>query len=207
MRDIDIKEIDRNMAIKDNVSNNIVWLNPLDEPFNIYWFPWIKKDKIYKRLKKYSEINVPEAVEHLSYHTAGGQIKFKTDSSIIAIKVSLRHTANMYHMAATGQCGFDCYIGYGEEEKFCSTVKFDEKNKSYQYELYNNQEDRKIKNILINFPLYQGLDEVYIGIENDSHIFKSEDFKYDKRIVFYGTSITQGGCASRPGMCYTNICK
>lgn len=205
MENIDIKSIDKNMSIKDDISSNVTWFNPLEQPFSIYGFPWIKEDKIYKRLKSNLNLDIPVTVDNLSYHTAGGQIKFKTDSSIIAIKVELRNAANMYHMAATGQCGFDLYIGYGKDEKFCSTVKYDSKNTFYQYELYNNSEDKKMKDILINFPLYEGVKAVYIGIENNSSLLESEKFKYDKRIVFYGTSITQGGCASRPGMCYTNI--
>ena len=112
----------------------------------------------------------------------------------------------MYHMAATGQCGFDLYMGYaGEKHNYCSTVKYDQKKDFYQYELYNNPEDKRLKDVLINFPFYEGVKEVEIGIENLSCILPADDFKYDKRIVFYGTSITQGGCASRPGMCYTNI--
>ena len=50
MRNIDVKEIDRNMAIKDNISDSIIWMNPLNKPFKIYGFPWLDKDGIYKRI-------------------------------------------------------------------------------------------------------------------------------------------------------------
>ena len=53
-------------------------------------------------------------------------------------------------------------------------------------------------------PLYDGVTKLEIGIDNNALINKASPNPV-KPIVFYGTSITQGGCASRPGMAHTNI--
>ena len=53
-------------------------------------------------------------------------------------------------------------------------------------------------------PLYDGVVKLEIGIDSTCVIKKPEPW-HQNPIVFYGTSITQGGCASRPGMAHTNI--
>ena len=72
-------------------------------------------------------------------------------------------------------------------------------NESYLYKGYK----RKLRHFRIHLPLYNTLTNLELGIDSDA-IFH---FKYDDKppLVFYGTSITQGGCASRPGLAYTNI--
>ena len=62
-----------------------------------------------------------------------------------------------------------------------------------------------MREITINFPLYHDVDRVYIGIKDTANISYPRPYSVEKPIVFYGSSITQGGCASRPGNCYTNI--
>ncbi|WJH35521.1 hypothetical protein N6H14_05765 [Paenibacillus sp. CC-CFT747] len=64
---------------------------------------------------------IPEAVDHLADHTAGGQIRFQSDSSCLWVRVRLKGKANMVHMPATGQCGVDCYVGSPEPSSPCVT--------------------------------------------------------------------------------------
>ncbi|MEG2653843.1 MAG: SGNH/GDSL hydrolase family protein, partial [Ruthenibacterium sp.] len=61
------------------------------------------------------------------------------------------------------------------------------------------------KKILLNFPLYCGVKEVLIGLDADASLRTPPSFSQKGRVVVYGTSITQGGCASRPGMAYSNL--
>lgn len=64
---------------------------------------------------------------------------------------------------------------------------------------------RKRREITINFPLYSSVSALYIGIEDDTTLRESSGYKYKKPIVYYGSSITQGGCVSRPGNAYECI--
>ena len=89
----------------------LVWYSPKDGPFHIAGFPWLQQDGVYRRLPVKPEHTLPPAVDELADCTAGGQIRFQTDSSRLSVKVRLTGTADMNHMPATGQCGFDCYIG------------------------------------------------------------------------------------------------
>ncbi len=181
-----------------------VWLSPLEKPFEIKGFAWFDKERIYRRLPKNSQFKIPESVDYLANNTAGGVIRFRTDSRILMLRTRISELSGMPHMPATGQSGFDCYIGESTKEIYCSTAIPDVNNKEYERKLFQFG-DKKIKNIGLYFPLYMGVDEVLVGIEKNAKIAKPSPFIEKGRIVAYGTSITQGGCASRPGMAYTNI--
>ena len=56
-----------------------------------------------------------------------------------------------------------------------------------------------INDIKIYFPLYGGVNELYIGLDNNCIIEQADSYKNDNLVVYYGSSITQGGCASHPG--------
>lgn len=110
----------------------------------------------------------------------------------------------MPHMPSTGESGFDCYIGNFGKMKYLTTTKFPVGSKNFEFTFFEFKE-RKIRNITLYFPLYNGVKEVLIGLENRSTVLPPQPFKKKGRIIVYGTSITQGGCTSRPGMAYTNI--
>ena len=59
--------------------------------------------------------------------------------------------------------------------------------------------------ITINFPLYSSGQSLHIGLHKDAVLKTALDYKQEIPIVYYGSSITQGGCASRPGMSYPSI--
>lgn len=59
--------------------------------------------------------------------------------------------------------------------------------------------------VTLNMPLYQGVEEVWIGVDKDAVISDAPAYASSRPVIIYGTSITQGGCASRPGMAYSNI--
>lgn len=204
-RGVDATKLDKNMAFETSNSDNLKWLDPWESPIYLAGFPWFSKDKVFCRLPIEPTHPVREPVEALSYCTAGGQIHFRTDSTRLELDVELSAPANMYHMPATGQCGFDCYISTPSGEiKYYSTTRYDHTEADYRSALYEDLEP-KMRDVVINFPLYQGVERVKIGLDIDSKIEAPTPFTTDKKAIFYGTSITQGGCASRPGMVYTNI--
>ena len=200
-----IDQIDQNMKTNNmEDSSEMKWYSPKQSPFMIAGFPWFEKEKLYRRLPVKPKVSISKKLDILANFTAGGQIRFQTDSLKIAVKVKLAGAANMVHMPPTGQCGFDCYITMNGKQRYCGTTIFLPSTVRYDATLYETSE-KKMKGVVINFPLYQGVEEVFVGIEEDAHIFPPLQYDIPGVIVFYGTSITQGGCASRPGMAYTNI--
>lgn len=201
---VDALKLDPNMKLEQTEQSGLKWLSPKEQPFRLSGFPWFSQDNVYRRLPVKPSYELPAAVNSLANSTAGGQVAFRTDSPKLSIRVELAGRANMYHMPATGQCGFDVYLGEpGDQQYFCTT-RYDHSQTSYEVVLYEYADSRQ-RHVTVNFPLYQGVKEVSIGIAPGSSIEAPLPYRSGKKVIVYGTSITQGGCANRPGMAYTNI--
>ncbi len=198
------QKLDKNMSLKEVEVEGIAWIDPKEEPFELLGFEWIREDGVYRRLPVNPEWEIREAVDHLANHTAGGQIRFKTNSKRILVRVELRERSGMYHMPATGQSGFDLYLLESGVQRYLKTTRFPHDTLRYQVELFNDIQE-EMRSFTLNFPLYNGVNSVKIGIEEGAALEAPQPFKIPGKIVIYGTSITQGGCVSRPGMAYSNI--
>jgi hypothetical protein len=197
-------KLDANMALHKADVNGIVWFDAREDPFNLVGFEWIKQEPIYRRLPVHPDWEIRDAVDQLANHTAGGQVRFSTDSKRILVKVELGEKSGMYHMPATGQSGFDLYLQDEGVQKYLKTTRFSEDSIRYQVELFNDNKTQ-LRAFTLNFPLYNGVNSLQIGLDEGARIQAPRPFSFHGKIVIYGTSITQGGCVSRPGMAYPNI--
>ena len=197
-------KLDKYMNLDKSGPTDLQWHSPSSNIFRITGFPWYEQDKKYRRLPVAPRFKIPEPVNILADCTAGGQISFQTDSTHISIRAEVSGKANMNHMPATGQCGFDLYVGLPCAQRFHNVTKFALSASSYEVLLFDHPE-KVMRNFTINFPLYTGVKELYIGLDPDANNAPPLPWEEDGKIVIYGTSITQGGCASRPGMAFTNI--
>ena len=198
-----LQKFDAKMRADETVSD-FVWYSPAQAPLHLAGFAWYAKDRVYRRMPLKPKDKLPEAVEWLANHTAGGQIRFQSNSRKLSVRVKLTRPADMVHMPATGQCGFDCYAGPPTQQVFAGATRYDVKASEYQIAVFDlpTAEER---NITLNFPLYQGVERVDVGLQPGATVKAPPPYARKRPIVIYGTSITQGGCASRPGMAYTNI--
>jgi lysophospholipase L1-like esterase len=198
------------VKIKDclTVSNEgMAWIEPRTcELMRIYGFNWLKTDQVYRRLPLASVSEISRAcplINSLAEKTSGGQIHFRTNSKKIAIRALLKEKPAMSGMTAVTQGGFDCYAGNDYDHLlFYNTARFEPDKTESEFTLFENEPSMKL--IVINFPLYVGIEKVMVGLEEDA-ILEAPEPLNPGRIVIYGTSITQGGCASRPGLSFTNI--
>ena len=184
--------------------HGIRWFDPREAPFDLSGFEWIHEDDVYRRLPVDPHWEIRDAVDRLADHTAGGQIRFNSDCRKVYIKVELREKSGMYHMPATGQSGFDLYVKEDGQQRYFRTARFSQDSTVYQAELFNS-DDRRMRTFTLNFPLYNGVNSLWIGVDQGSAVEAPPAHKQAGKIVVYGTSITQGGCVGRPGMAYTNI--
>jgi len=159
------------------------------------------KENRYDRLPiSYKEI-VREPVWNLSKSSAGMSIRFLSNSKSINVKWTILNNLKMNHMAETGIKGVDLYFKNKDNWQYLNTGRPDGiKNEST---LINNMSE-EMREFKIFLPLYDGVVNIEVGIDSNS-IIKKPLKNRNKSIIFYGTSITQGGCASRPGMVHTNI--
>jgi hypothetical protein len=164
---------------------------------------WRDVQRFYDRLPAKAEKMVRKEVWNLSRNSAGMSVRFYSDAREIFIRYSLLSSnLSMAHMPATGVSGVDLYIENksGKWEWIASSKP---KSKTVNEVLVKKLLPGK-KKFLLYLPLYNGIDSLFIGVP-ESSAFISIFPRREKPIVFYGTSIMQGGCASRPGMAFSSI--
>ncbi|MFD0959072.1 SGNH/GDSL hydrolase family protein [Paenibacillus chungangensis] len=201
---INVQSLDENMKLEEKGPLGLLWHSPVEAPFRLSGFAWYDQERLFRRMPVNDSGKLPQAVDYLANCTAGGQISFRTNSPRLAVSVELVAAADMYHMPATGQCGFDAYIGTPGEHRYIATSRYDHREQSYECILFELPEST-MREVTLNFPLYQGVKSVSIGLESASEVLPPTPYASNKKVVLYGTSILQGGCANRPGMAYPNI--
>ena len=162
--------------------------------------PNLKRRHPFQRLpQKYKEV-VREEVWNLSENSAGVSILFISDTANLSVKWSLKHDLRMNHMTDAGIKGVDLYEKRHQNWYYIGTCLPNGKEND---QILFEDIERKKREYCLFLPLYDTLIDMQIGLDDDSSI---ENITFqNKPLVFYGTSITQGGCASRPGLAHTNI--
>ncbi|MBR3692822.1 MAG: SGNH/GDSL hydrolase family protein [Clostridia bacterium] len=200
-----IGEIDKNLKVETSLKlEDVRFYDVCSAPFALYGMAQTGKNIRFARMPEAFAETVSKNVQTLNLHTAGGRVRFSTDSGYIAIKVLWSGQNRMSHMPLTGQCGFDLYIDEGSRSKYKATFT-PGSNCDEGYESVVLLNGREMRAFTINFPLYNGVDALYIGLQADAQLSGGAEYAYDRPVVYYGSSITQGGCASRPGNSYQGI--
>jgi lysophospholipase L1-like esterase len=163
-------------------------------------------ESFYDRLPARAKGVVRDGVWGLAHNSAGMSVRFVTDAASVAAEWTLRSgSLAMNHMPATGVSGLDLYarqdgtwhwVGVGRPEKAPTN----------QATLASGF-TREPREFILYLPLYNGVESVRIGLPPEANLWRAQPHEGPraKPVVFYGTSVTQGGCAARPGMAYPAI--
>lgn len=158
----------------------------------------------YYRLNAKTKNIYSDANRSLAECTSGATLRFITDANQIQIRADLRAAiTGMHHFTDRGVYGFDVLVGTGTNRQYCGKVMqtlvwLPEKMQDTVYL------PEGIKEVQIDFPMYGGVSNLEIGFPDQARIALPTK-RTNHPIAFYGSSITQGGCASRPGNAYPNI--
>lgn len=200
----EIAKIDKNFDFKTKINRqDVVFYDAKKEPFTIYGL--IEEEGVFKRIPKSDAETISEGVLRLHKNTAGGRVRFVTNSPYVAIHAKMDYMFKSPNYALTGSAGFDLYEQKQDGECVYKGAFIPPLDSIDGYEADVELWTEETREIIINFPHYSNVNELYIGIKEGCEISKSKGYKYEEPIVFYGSSITQGGCSSRAGTTYTNI--
>ena len=193
---MDISLIDKNFKVDTEIDKTGLRFYSVDEkPFRLYGV--MREGDKYVRLPSEVAKTVSAGVAGLNCNTAGGRVRFVTNSKKIAIIARFYDANQSTHMPFSVKAGVDIYIGNRFEGTFLPPVSLP--SRAFEsLKVFGEGE----KLVTLNFPLYGALSELYVGVDEGAEITEAPDYKYETPVVYYGSSITQGGCASRPGMSY-----
>ena len=186
---------------------DIVFYDVRRAPMRLYGLQPPVDGESFCRMPRDVAAATSEGVNILNTFTAGGRVRFSTDSRYISIKVKMTTTHPIYHMATTGSRGFDLYVDTPAGSYFravlCTDIGFG--GGEYEAIAELGETNGEMRDYTIHFPLYDNVDELYIGLQESAKVGSGATYAYDKPIIYYGSSITQGGCASRAGLAYQSI--
>ena len=194
----DFAAIDKNFALpKDATRKNCAYYDAKHLP--LYGVQHV--DGVYRRMPYDVAQKVSAQVALISTECAGGRVRFVTDSRYIAIYVKYRSVSKVPNYANTATLGFDlyadrCYVG--------SFIPHADTMDSLESVIDVPPTGEK-REYTVNFPVCSEIEELLIGIEQDAYIGEPTPYAINTPIVLYGSSITQGACASRPGNTYANM--
>ena len=207
---MEIQEFDKNFRnLFPDEQTGIVWHDVRCPPFALYGLYCPETEPTLHRMPREAAARVSDGVAALERHTSGGRLRFSTNSPYIALRMRAPSFTRFSHMPLGGTAGFDLYIDDDGIYSFVNTFRPDPKTLS---EGYTSAIDMSALNygegwhsFTVNLPLYNAVDEFQIGIRPGYEVGPGRTYRDLPPIVYYGSSITQGGCASRPGNAYPNI--
>lgn len=182
------------------------WLTLPGADVEIDGLPWYAENEgELLRLPLRLKDTFPAPVWNLAKSPSGARLRLRTNSPVLAIRLEYPSAANMTNMHAFGQTGVDLYA----DDVYLSTAIGDagaQPGKIYERRLFERKDGPAgQRDLTLYLPLYKPVKVLGIGIAKDAAVGKPRPFALPKPLVFYGTSITQGGCASRSGMSYQAI--
>jgi hypothetical protein len=204
---MDISKIDSNFkpTVITNCDQEIEWHAIEEDVFSLHGVFYSHEDGLYLRMPLDVAKQVSANVEYLCTNTAGGRIRFRTDSKLIAYQVVEPKCVAMPHMPLTGQMGFGLYCDDKYEGTFSPLAKDLEGENiefnGFHYTIYP-KEQGQFYDYDLYFPLYNGVKKIYVGVAKGSKFETPRQYKNKSPILYYGSSITQGGCAGHPGNDY-----
>ena len=185
----------------------LLWDDPRLEVANFGFYP---EEHALRRLPERAQQVVSERVWTLAQHTAGGVIRFATDADTIDLAGELAFPPSLPHMAQSGSSGVDLYL-YDETEKrwrFAAGGSSAFGEMKFEFRLFDAPCKGVMRDYLLNLPLYNGIHSLNFCFNSGASFRTPRPWRDLRPIVFYGTSITQGACASRPGLAFTNtLCR
>ncbi len=187
------------VALADTTMTSPVYLDVRNEPFSLHGFC-----EPFRRVPAEVAKKTSSCVETLSRVTAGGRVRFRTDSDFIVIHGEVDSVSIPPNSAPNASQSFDIYFKENGAHRFRGVYSPSQgEGKSYvesRLKFYN----REMKDVIIYFPLNASFSDVYVGLREGSLMERGSAYTYPLPVVFYGSSIVHGG-GSKPSAPYSSV--
>jgi len=176
------------------------WLPFPAAPIAVNGLPFWREDGALARLPLRLRTAVPPGVWGLAQHTSGARLRFISDTTALAVRARFNGLGYMNNMPRSGQVGIDLWVdGEYWRPLFPATNAMD------FCEAFFTGMERKRREYCLYLGLYAPAEIMALGVDDEATLEPPSPFALDQPVVYYGSSITQGGCATRAGMAYQAI--
>jgi hypothetical protein len=164
---------------------------------------WADTKGYYDRLPRQAEGVVRQPIWDLSHDSAGLLIHFTSDTPELQVRWTLTSPQlALNNMATSGVSGLDLYVRLESGWHWLAAVRPGATRDGNAGVFFENV-PAKQREFLLYLPLYNGIESLQLGIPGTCEL--KPVARSGRPLVFYGTSIVQGGSAMRPGMAYPAI--
>ena len=199
------KIYDENLLRNNTADGNVDWYEVAPDTFDIYGVVSENDGVLSRRIPLRIAKTVSEGIVGQSGYGAGGRILFSTD----AVEISVRaEYGNGAVPTVCNQCfsyGFDLYKYDGKREIFVAAYRPVNLDFIKTEFMQKTRSGGEMTEYTLNFPHFSEVKKLYIGLNKGSRLERGRKYINEKPVVFYGSSITHGAAAGRPGNTYENF--
>lgn len=181
-----------------------------DEPVRVYGIPLFYENKRLERFpaelrKKLAEIHSAfgaAAIDHIAERTTGARAAFRTDSQSIKIEIKLKTLEHDVGMSRFSCSSAAVYTGKGDSLIYrgLAVPGFDDMTGDIAF-----SKEKKTEDVMIFFPRNEIVENIYITVDDGAEILPPTPYKYEQPVIFFGSSITEGGHAALVTNAYTAL--
>lgn len=198
---MNIDQIDTNLAAEIVEEDGLVYRSVLTQPFSVHGLMApTEEEPFFHRIPRSVAEQVNPGVSHLYRQSTGGRVRFRTDSSRIAVRVKLLEYSKNAKFSLLFVAGMDLYLD-GKFRKILPPPA----DLQDSYTAIVELGETKMQDVLIHFPAYGSVISLEIGLDADAALLAPKPYRVTTPVVFYGSSITHGSSTSRPGNSYPNV--
>lgn len=172
-------------------------------PFSIHGLLGRREPGAFWRLPDEVIDTVSESVSQIARRASGARVRFRTNSRRIVFRMGLKTLEVAQCMPLSGSAGADVFLGTGARSRYAALIAPEHYGSRTVESVLET--DGSLEQVTVNLPRNEALDFLEIGVEDGAELLAPLPYRYRQPVVFYGSSITEGGAASRPGNAYTSL--
>ena len=196
--------LDQNMVVSSSIGNvDVVWYDVRRAPLTLHGFNRPQEEPYFHRLPEDVGEATSPSVAKLQKESAGGRVRFSTDSPFIAIRAKYRVVGRSSHLTLVSSAGFDLYEDGPFGSRYVREFRMPY-DMTDRYEQIIQLPRAGLRAYTINFPVHSVVETLEVGLAPRAQLAEGAKYRDIPQIVFYGSSIVHGTAASRPGLLYEN---
>ena len=201
-----IADIDPNFRLSDKIPAEAKFRSVWEEPFRIYGIASNAKGD-FCRLPRELLPRCSEGIRRLAEYLAGACVRFTTDADSLSVVWELVTSANMPHFAPCGKNGMELFEETEQGTRNVANLipALEEGGVCCLKQSSFVRLPGGLRSYVLYLPLYNGLKTLLLGLPPQAQLLPGRTPRTEKPVVFYGSSVTQGACASKAGSCYTTL--
>lgn len=173
-----------------------------DKPLVVSGIPFFERDRRLVRLPDELIDSLPH-LNHLGRRCPGARLSFKTDSATFTVKVTLKTLFVDLGMSVYSCQSAQVMLGERENARHLGVVNPPDYNTKVFEKTFTKP--AQLEQITVYFPRNEIVEMIEVTVDDNATVTAPTPYKYKKPVVFYGSSITEGGCSCNSTNAYNAI--